>query len=63
MTIKIIDPTPAKEVIKEVICKNCGVKLSYVPNDVKAYVPTSDWGDCYNYIKCPNCNKQVKVKG
>jgi len=61
MTIKIIDPTPAPEVVKEVICKNCGVKLSYVPNDVQVHV--SGDLDTYSFITCPNCKKQVYVKG
>lgn len=62
MTIKIIDPVPAPEVVKEIICKNCGVKLSYVPNDVQVHV-SGDLEDMYSYIICPNCKKRVNVKG
>lgn len=33
--IRIIDEKPDASVVKNVICRNCGVKLEYVPADVK----------------------------
>lgn len=62
MVVKIIDPEPAKTVVKEVICKRCGVKLSYVPNDVstKTYSCMGE-SDSMSYITCAGCKKDVEV--
>jgi ribosomal protein S27E len=59
MAVKIIDPIPSKEVVKEVLCKMCGVKLSYVPFDVKYH--DSEYSSDYSYIKCPNCKEEVEI--
>lgn len=59
----IIDPKPSKEVIKEKICRHCGITLGYVPNDVKEDYISDYTGDkdYYKYVTCPGCTKQVKV--
>lgn len=64
MSVKIVNIVPDASVVKEVICRNCGVKLSYVPNDVKSEVHTDYGGgrDTYKHIDCPNCNKKVTVR-
>jgi len=64
MTVRIIDPEPSSKVVKEVVCRNCGVKLAYVPNDVKSETHTDYGGgsDTYKYIDCPSCNKKVRVQ-
>lgn len=53
--VKIIEIGPDPSVVKNVICKECGAKLAYVPRDVKY---TSGWdGERGVYeIKCPNCD-------
>lgn len=61
MTVEIINPEPDPSVVKEVVCKGCGVRLRYVPNDVQ-FVSYRD-GDYKHYITCPKCNKEVNVKG
>lgn len=61
MAIKIINPKPAKSVLKTRLCKNCGVKLEYAPNDVKEHYGTDYGGgpDGQKWIDCPNCSKRV----
>lgn len=64
MTIQIINEEPDPSVIKEVICKMCGVKLSYVPIDVKTVKSSSYDGssDIYKYIECPKCKNMIYLK-
>ena len=64
MSIKIVDPKPDLSVVEEVICKNCGVKLSFVPNDIetKLYTFMGESNGGIKYITCPNCNKFVVLK-
>jgi uncharacterized protein with PIN domain len=65
MTVKVIKTEPDAQVIKYTVCRNCGVTLQYVPRDVQEYVH-HDYGggsDTVYYIKCPECNKQVNVRG
>lgn len=61
--VRVIDPTPDKSVVKVTICQECGVKLEYVPNDIKSYDSRDYTGDVdtYYYIACPNCGKRVYV--
>ena len=63
MTITIINATPAKEVVKQVVCRNCGVTLEYTPNDVKESRRTDYTGcvDVYKVIGCANCNASITV--
>lgn len=65
MAVEIVDPTPNPRIVREKSCYNCGVRLRYVPNDIKRGVDTDYAGgrDPYYYIDCPNCNKQVRVRG
>ncbi len=65
MAIKVVNREPSTKVLKFVVCDNCGVELSYVPNDVKDYKSTDYTGctDIYYYIPCANCSKKVSVKG
>lgn len=64
MTIKIVDEGPDPSVVKEVVCRNCGVKLSYTPNDVKlkVYRDYDGGSDSYKYIKCLKCNNTIVLK-
>lgn len=62
--VEITKKEPHKSVIKEAICRNCGVTLAYVPAEVKEDY-TSDYTgdrDYFKYIDCPNCNKKVTVR-
>lgn len=61
--VQIVQKEPHKSVVKEAICRKCGVTLSYVPLEVKEDY-TSDYlgdKDYYNYIECANCKKEVRV--
>lgn len=61
MAVKITKKTPAKSVVKEAICGNCGVTLEYTPNDINKY-SGKDYGggpDGHTWIDCPNCKKKI----
>jgi hypothetical protein len=62
--MRIIDPTPHKSVEKETVCRNCGVTLAYVPNDVKSETHCDYGGgsDTYRHVMCPSCNHKTGVK-
>jgi DNA-directed RNA polymerase subunit RPC12/RpoP len=59
--VKVIKTEPDKSVTKEIICKNCGSTLEYTPNDV--YRDYFDGKQVYDFIKCPACTYEVRVKG
>lgn len=64
MVVRVIDPGPDRSVVKDVVCRKCGAKLEYVPNDVKEKT-VHDYGggsDSYRWIDCPQCNNQVQVR-
>ena len=64
MVVRVINPVPDPSVIKQVVCRNCGAKLEYVPNDVKEK-SVHDYGggcDTYRWIVCPQCSKEVNVR-
>lgn len=63
MTIKIINKKPHKSVIKQCVCKNCGVTLEYAPNDVKikTYGDYGGGSDNYEEFNCPNCRKLIQI--
>jgi hypothetical protein len=64
MTIRIIEKKPDKSVLKEVICRNCGVKLEYTPNDIRKYEgrdisggPDGSW-----WITYPKCRERIILR-
>jgi hypothetical protein len=61
--IRVIKEEPAKSVVKEVICRNCGVTLEYTPADILSKIETDYGGgrDKVNYIPCPRCMHHVNV--
>lgn len=63
MTVVIVDEAPDPSVVKRVICRNCGIKLEYTPNDVTKEYRTDygGGGDTYYYINCPKCKKDITV--
>lgn len=64
MAVKIVRTEPSPEVVKQVVCKSCGVTLEYLPVDVQRYHGTDYGGgpDGREWVKCPNCNKDVTLK-
>ena len=63
--VRIVKVEPHSSVVKEVVCRNCGVTLEYTPSDIKEDYSTDYTGgtDYYKYIKCPPCGHEVQVKG
>lgn len=61
--VKIIKQGPDRSVVKEVICRDCGATLEYVPIDIKSrsYMEIDGCRDTLNYIICPQCNKEIRV--
>lgn len=64
MTIKIVNETPDKSVVKQVVCKHCGVTLDYVPNDVitGTHYDYGGGSDNVYYIVCLNCKKDIYLR-
>mgnify|MGYP006291025301 CR=1 FL=1 len=61
--VMIVNKDPHHSVVKEVICNNCGVTLSYVPDDIKKEQICDYTGhyETRKYIICPSCSKEIKV--
>ena len=61
MVVTIVNEEPDPSVVKEVICKECGVKLSYVPVDTKSYHGQDYTGgaDGHTWIDCVKCQAKV----
>lgn len=62
--VTVVSTVPHPSVVKEVICRNCGATLQYVPKDVHTEVH-HDYGggsDTYRYITCPPCGSRVNVR-
>ena len=62
--VTVVSTNPHPSVVKEVICRNCGATLSYVPADIHNKT-VRDYGggsDSYHFIKCPPCGHEVHVK-
>lgn len=62
--VTVVKTEPHPSVVKEVICRNCGATLQYVPKDVqerKDYDYTGSY-DIVNFITCPPCGDKVSVR-
>lgn len=62
MSVKIIEEKPDPSVAKQVICRSCGAKLEYFPNDVVILWRGTDYSGCSDGAKgfqCPKCDKNV----
>ena len=61
--VRVINTDPHKSVVKEVVCRNCGATLEYVPADLQKDYTTDYTGnkEYYHYIRCPQCSKEVVV--
>lgn len=64
MAIRVISTVPDKSVVKQVVCRNCGATLEYVPQDVKTHngIDMGGGPEGHDWIDCPNCTKQVILK-
>jgi hypothetical protein len=62
--VKVISTTPHPSVVKEVVCRNCGVTLEYIPKDIQEH-RYKDYDGCSEteyFITCPPCGHMVHVK-
>ena len=62
--VTVVSTIPHSSVVKEVVCRNCGATLSYVPADVKQEVHTDYTGgrDTVFFITCPPCGHHITTK-
>ena len=62
--VKVISTVPPPAMVKQVVCKQCGSTLEYMPIDIKSYTSTDYGGgtDVHDYIKCLTCSNKVGVK-
>lgn len=62
--VKVVSTEPHQSVVKQIVCKECGATLEYVPNDVKSYHGRDISGgpDGYAWIDCPNCSKKAIIR-
>lgn len=62
--VTVVSTIPHPTVVKEVVCKNCGATLSYVPKDIKShsYKDYDGGGNTDYFIKCPPCGEKIYVK-
>lgn len=62
--VRIVDEGPDPSVVKQVVCRGCGAKLEYVPNDVKVRNghDYSGGSDGCEWIGCPKFSKQVILR-
>ena len=59
--VEVINTIPDKDVKKQIVCRNCGVTLEYLPFEVKEYHGTDIGGgpDGQKWVDCPNCGKKA----
>jgi len=62
--VEVVDPTPDPKIIKHKSCTNCGVRLAYLPIDIKSRTGTdySGGSDGSTWIVCPSCNANVILR-
>ncbi len=61
----VLDEGPDPSVTKEIVCRNCGARLEYIPQGIKhnTYREIDGGSDTCYWIVCPMCSKNVTVKG
>jgi len=54
-----------KKIIRKATCKQCGAKLEYYPKEIKsqALYSMGEYDGTHYWIVCPECNKEVTVRG
>lgn len=62
--VTVISTQPHPSVVKEVVCRNCGSTLQYVPRDIVSREVRDYTGcsDTFRHIKCPTCSNEVSVR-
>lgn len=62
MAIEVLGQDP--DALKEVSCRGCGARLRYGTKDIKTGTRTYYDGssDAVDYIICPECNSEVRLK-
>ena len=62
--VRVISAGPAPEVVKQVLCRNCGAVLEYTPHEVREYhgKDMSGGPDGQEWIDCPQCGKKVVLR-
>lgn len=62
MTVRVVKEAPSPQVEKEIVCRECGRTLAYVPNDVQSYHGTDISGgpDGHTWVNCP-CGKKAII--
>jgi ribosomal protein S27E len=62
--VTVVSTVPHPSVVKEVICRNCGATLNYVPADIQNKSVSDYTGDreTVYFIKCPPCGHEVSVE-
>lgn len=63
--VTVVSAVPHPSVVKEIVCRNCGATLNYVPADIQKKTVSDYTGDreIISYIKCPPCGHEQTVKG
>ena len=63
MAIRIVNEVPDASVVKQCLCRNCGVKLEYTPADVRkeSMYDYTGSSDTYRRIDCPKCQHVINV--
>ena len=61
--VTVVSTVPHPSVVKEVVCKNCGATLQYVPADINVKNVSDYMGDIerVRYIVCPPCAHEIRV--
>lgn len=63
--MRIIDKGPHKSVVKQIICKNCGATIEYVPRDVIELSRGHDMGgdpSGSDGFECPQCDEDIVIR-
>lgn len=62
--VTVVSVVPDRSVVKEVICRNCGSKLEYVPADIQkhSYKDYDGTSNTDYFIICPPCSNRVIVR-
>ena len=61
MAVRILDPNPQPEALKEATCMSCGARLEYTKGDVQDFRREHYGGDSTigTYVVCPKCGERV----
>lgn len=62
--VRVVDPNPQPEAVKQITCMNCGARLEYVKRDVNRYDGTDYGGGPAGreWIVCPQCADTVTIR-